>query len=222
MSKIRVGEATAIWPTALHHMTWRDFELNWASQSGADGIMDQIVPENWIEVSTRTHMSEIDRRGSPGYGYQWWTSNLLKTRGRGRPGRDRAGAWRAGGHFPCSCPLDLFVYGGGYPACCLTVRTGTGFRGLDKYVLGSIGRGLVCVAPASAILNYSADKVVRSDEFIPWLDHHQGQHCVLVLTLSWLLSRDLQMGTCSPPKSSTAVFGALNAALTPIISMPDG
>jgi CubicO group peptidase (beta-lactamase class C family) len=34
----------------------------------------QIVSENWIEVSTRTHLSEIDPNVKTlGYGYQWWT-----------------------------------------------------------------------------------------------------------------------------------------------------
>ena len=34
----------------------------------------QIVPENWIEVSTRTHISGIDPNVKTlGYGYQWWT-----------------------------------------------------------------------------------------------------------------------------------------------------
>jgi CubicO group peptidase (beta-lactamase class C family) len=34
----------------------------------------QIVPENWIEVSTRTHISGIDPNVKAlGYGYQWWT-----------------------------------------------------------------------------------------------------------------------------------------------------
>jgi CubicO group peptidase (beta-lactamase class C family) len=99
-------EYVSRFPAYPFKMTARDMaRLGWLFANKGRWAGRQIVPEDWVRESTRTHsVTDRSNSASVGYGYMWWTARPGKRHFKNRLGDDAFSARGNGGQYIIVAP----------------------------------------------------------------------------------------------------------------------